>query len=241
MRKFLLGAACLLVAASLSATANAHDPIIFTGEQISPEDGPLLPDGTVSFALYGVLEVPGDTRGFRVNFAAGDPFYFSVLIPDLEPENVLSDDEVPTLTIVDPTGKESTLVASERVPFSEPFTGTNYVRLIEATGTAIGGTYSLTVTGKVPARFTISVGTREMFGTPVENVPNRDLGVAGVMSWYGTPPPSLPTPETSPPTTDVPSKVEVPLRTPNRSRRGTERRVGRRSTFPSSSCFQPLR
>jgi hypothetical protein len=23
-----------------------------------------------------------------------------------------------------------------------------------------------------------------MFGTPVEDIPNRDLGVAGVMAWY---------------------------------------------------------
>jgi hypothetical protein len=41
-----------------------------------------------------------------------------------------------------------------------------------------------------PARFTLSVGTTEQFGTPVENVPNRDLGVDGVMAWYATPPPA---------------------------------------------------
>jgi hypothetical protein len=30
----------------------------------------------------------------------------------------------------------------------------------------------------------VSVGEKEMFGTTVENIPNRDLGVAGVMAWY---------------------------------------------------------
>ncbi|MFZ9885727.1 MAG: hypothetical protein ACO3ON_09790, partial [Ilumatobacteraceae bacterium] len=38
--------------------------------------------------------------------------------------------------------------------------------------------------GISPGRFTVSFGQKEMFGTPVENVANRDLGVDGVMSWY---------------------------------------------------------
>lgn len=33
--------------------AFAHDPIIITNDQTTPEAGPLLPDGTISFALYG--------------------------------------------------------------------------------------------------------------------------------------------------------------------------------------------
>ncbi len=42
----------------------------------------------------------------------------------------------------------------------------------------------LLITGDSPGRFTVSVGQKEMFGTSVENVPNRELGVGGVMSWY---------------------------------------------------------
>ena len=51
---------------------------------------------------------------------------------------------------------------------------------------ATTGIYSITITGKSPARFTVSVGKKEQFGTPVENITNRALGVAGVMAWYET-------------------------------------------------------
>ena len=72
----------------------------------------------------------------------------------------------------------------ERVSFAEPYSGTNYVRLTEFNSVAVAGTYSVVVTGNSPGRFTVSIGQKEMFGTPVENIPNRDLGVSGVMGWY---------------------------------------------------------
>lgn len=183
MKKFLL-AVLGLVALLPASVAKAHDPIILTSNQTTPADGPLLPDGTISFALYGALDSPKDTRGFRVNFIEGDSLYLSILIPDLAPENQLDDASLPFLEITDPSGTKTKLTMSEKIPFAEPFTGTNYVRLTEFNSVAITGTYSIVVTGDSPSRFTVSVGQKEMFGTPVENVPNRDLGVGGVMSWY---------------------------------------------------------
>ena len=167
-----------------ASVAKAHDPIILTTNQRTPADGPLLPDGTISFALYGSLESPADTRGFRVNFVEGDSLYLSILIPDLAPENQLDDASLPFVELTDPSGAKTKLSVSDKVSFAEPFTGTNYVRLTELTTVAISGTYSVMITGNSPSRFTVSVGKQEMFGTPVENVPNRDLGVGGVMSWY---------------------------------------------------------
>ena len=173
----------------------------------------LLPDGTVSFALYGTLEEPGDTRGFRVTFAEGDNLYFSLLIPDLAPENALADDQLPRLDIVDPSGVSTTILPTTRVPFPEPFTGTNYVRLADSVGIAVAGTYEVTISGDAPARFTVSVGTKELFGTEVENAPNRDLGVGGVMTWYETPPPVVETSTTtaSPTTLSPSSDTEAPM------------------------------
>jgi hypothetical protein len=183
MKKILL-IALVLFGLLPTSIAAAHDPIILTSEQQTPADGPLLADGTVSFALYGSLEAADDTRGFRVNFNAGDPLYISILIPDLAPENTLDDVSLPFVNVEDPNGTTVKLAITQKVPFPEPYTGTNYVRLTEFRGTAIGGTYSITVTGKSAARFTVSVGEKEMFGTTVENIPNRDLGVGGVMAWY---------------------------------------------------------
>jgi hypothetical protein len=183
MKKFAL--LCLAVLFMLpAAAALAHDPIILTENQTTPDQGPLLPDGTISFALYGTLLSAGETRGFRVTFSDGDSLYLSLLIPDLPPENGLAEAALPFVELTDPTNETIRLSPTERVAFAEPFTGTNYVRLLELTTPAMGGTYSVVITGDAPARFTVAVGEREMFGTPVENVPNRDLGITGVMSWY---------------------------------------------------------
>ena len=59
MRK-LLFLASIGVGLMFASPAKAHDPIILTSDQRTPADGPLLPDGTVSFALYGTLEEPGE-------------------------------------------------------------------------------------------------------------------------------------------------------------------------------------
>ena len=183
MKKFAL--LCLAVFFMLPASAaSAHDPIILTANQTTPDQGPLLPDGTISFALYGTLLSAGETRGFRVNFKDGDSLYLSLLIPDLPPENELDVATLPFIEVTDPTNETIRLSPTERVAFAEPFTGTNYVRLLELATLAMSGTYSVVITGALPARFTVAVGKKEVFGTPVENVPNRDVGINGVMSWY---------------------------------------------------------
>ena len=169
-----------------ASVASAHDPIILTAEQTTPAGGPLLVDGTISFALYGSLEGPTDTRGFRVQFQQDDPMYLSILIPDLAPENALEDGLLPTLEVLDPMGEVSTYEPTERVTFAEPYSGTNYVGLLVYEGVALGGIYEITIKGLAASRFTVSIGKIEQFGTAVEDIDNRDLGVAGVMDWYAS-------------------------------------------------------
>jgi hypothetical protein len=48
----------------------------------------------------------------------------------------------------------------------------------------------------------VSIGEKEMFGTPVENITNRELGVAGVMAWYAGESTSL---ESAAPTGEAPT------------------------------------
>lgn len=169
--------------------AAAHDPIILTDEQTDPASGPLLLDGTVSFAVYGVVDAPGATRGFRLRFAAGDTFTLSALVPDLPPEQSLEGDQFPRITVTTPSGSELAPPPGPVTTFAEPFSKTNYRRYLAWSSPAEAGDYGVLITGAVPARFTVSVGTNEQFGTPVENVANRSVGVAGVQQWYATPPP----------------------------------------------------
>jgi hypothetical protein len=197
---FSFSAMCAVLLLGVGA-AFAHDPIILTDAQTTPEAGPLLPDGTISFALYGSVTGAGDTRGLRVRFAEGDALDISLLIPDLAPENELDDAALPTLQLVAPDGTTRMLVPTESVKFDEPFSKTSYVRLLELHEPALPGEYQLTVAAAAPSRFTLAVGVVEQFGTPVENVPNRADGSAGVQQWYASPP--------SAPTSTVPTSESL--------------------------------
>ena len=204
----------LLVAFSIAfdpLSALAHDPIIITDDQTTPANGPFLPDGTVSFALYGSVTRAGDARTFRVGFVEGDRLHLSLLIPDLPPENQLADDLLPFLTVSDPVGALIELRPDRRTTFAEPFSGTNYVELLDVVDVAFGGVYTVSVVGNGPARFTVSVGDRETFGTPVEGVTDRSLGIGGVMDWYDNPPP---TSAVVPSTTSSTSSTTDPMPAP---------------------------
>lgn len=182
-----------------AGSASAHDPVILEPEQATPADGPLLVDGTVSFALYGTVNGEGDTRGFRVRYAAGQTFNLSALVPNLQPEQDLPVEQYPRVTVVTPAGERIDLQPGEVSTFDEPFTKTSYRRYLEWSTTAVAGDYGVIVTGVMPSRFTVSTGVKEQFGTAVENIANRALGVAGVMQWYETPPPAVvaPAPDTT--------------------------------------------
>lgn len=184
VKRTVLSLATVFMVLSMGTVASAHDPIILTDDQTAPESGPFLPDGTISFALYGSFAAAGETRGLRAQFVDGDRLHVSLLIPDLAPENALSDGELPRLEIVDPDGERTELIPDLRREFAEPFTGTNYIELIDLVDTARTGIYSITVIGGAASRFTVSVGDKETFGTPVEGVTDRAAGVGGVMEWY---------------------------------------------------------
>jgi hypothetical protein len=204
---------------AVAGTADAHDPIILTPQQTSPAAGPLILDGTVSFALYGTLLTGNDHRGFRARFRAGDLITVTLLLPDLAPENELTDAQRPGLTMTAPDGTSAPIQPGEVSRFTESFTGTKYIQYVSLKGPAVAGDYGFTVAGLVPARFTVAIGVTEQFGTPVNDISNRSVGVAGVKEWYATAPPALvaatdPTTTVGPtttvdPTTTVPDTVDV--------------------------------
>lgn len=188
MVRWLVAVLVALGVALSSGVASAHDPLFLTSEQTTPETGPLLPDGTISFAIYGDLAGAGDTRGLQVVFDEGDRLLVEVLIPALSPEADLADDELPVATVVAPDGSEAALAPSGRDRFDEPFSSTSYFRLARLDGVAQAGVYDITITGAAAARFTVAVGTIETFLTPVERVENRatsfDEITEPLADWY---------------------------------------------------------
>ena len=125
----------------------AHDPIFMENTQVSPADGPYLPDGNISFALYGRFENRFGSRGFRSRLKAGDELALSLLIPNLAPDNLLTLEQLPTLTIERPDKSSIESSPKKKEVFDEPFTGTSYLRLLSIQELAQTGVYHVTING----------------------------------------------------------------------------------------------
>jgi hypothetical protein len=174
----------LVATVAMAAPASAHQPVFLDERDPWPESGPLLVDGTISFAAYGMIDKPGATRGLSFNLKAGQPLLVELLIPDQTPE---TGRELPHITVLDPDGvpTDPTVTLGER--FDESFSKTSYRRIAKVESTATkSGVWGAVVTGAVPARFTLVVGQRETRGE-VE----RNDGVGSLATWWSTPPPEV--------------------------------------------------
>lgn len=174
-----------------SSAASAHDPIFLDEAQTTPDTGPYMPDGTISWALYGSVLDEGDTRGFEFDLRDGDELYISLLIPNLSPELELADAELPTMELTAPDGTVTSIVPEVREIFDEPFSNTSYVTLAERRDPGQGGRYQGVVTGGAPARFTVAIGETEVFFTETERSGDRPSSfteiAAPLQAWYATP------------------------------------------------------
>ena len=115
----------------VAPSAMAHDPIFITADQTTPDTGPFMPDGTISWALYGSVLDAGDTRGFEFDLREGDEVFVSLLIPNLSPEVDLPDGELPVIELEAPDGTMTTISPQVRDVFDEPSSNTSYVTLAE--------------------------------------------------------------------------------------------------------------
>ncbi len=145
--------------------ASAHQPVRLTSDDRTPARGPLLVDGTVSFAVYATVR-QGTTRAFRVGMREGQRLEVQLLIQDRAPANRLGDAQLPQVTIIAPGGRRTTMTIDERTPFYEPYSGTSYLYLARQSQTAVSGTYQVIVTGRSSTRVpaVIAVGYREVPG-----------------------------------------------------------------------------
>jgi hypothetical protein len=169
MRKLLVfSSLTLLLLCQLTVPASAHDPIFLTSEHDKADTGPFLPDGTISFAFYGDLGSEKETRGFQAVFQAGQTLQISMLIPAALPETNLPFEDLPVLKVTRPDGTFFDLAAEMSVEFYEPYTGTTYVRVNEFREVAQEGVHDFILNGNVAARFVVSIGAIERFGTPVK-------------------------------------------------------------------------
>jgi len=191
-----------------SGVAVAHQPVVLLNSDTTAAKGPLLVDGTVSFAVRAAFNKSGEKKAFRAQFQEGDALEVQFLIIDKKPENALKMSQLPTLVVTGPGGFKTTMKLNERTKFFETFTQTTYLYLGRYSGTAKTGIYSFVLTARGKAAITLGVGSKEIPGEVV-----RGVYVAPTVSATPTPTPK-PTPAVSATPTPTPTATPTPTPTP---------------------------
>jgi hypothetical protein len=164
MRGFLIATIAGALAFSAATPAIAHQPVAILDTDTTAEKGPLLVDGTVSFATRATFSKAGQTRAFRAGLKEGDQLSVQYLIFDRKPESTMKSKQLPQLVITSPTGKKISIKFTERTKFFEPYSQTKYLYLARYSAPAEAGIYSFVATSRAKASITIAVGDREVEG-----------------------------------------------------------------------------
>jgi len=197
------GLAILLLLTFLgSASAHAHQPVELLSTDTTAAKGPLLLDGTVSFAVRASFSKAGEKKAFRADFKAGDALAVQYLIVDKKPENTLKNTLLPQLVVTSPSGKSLTLKFTERTKFYEPYGKTNYLYLSRYNATSEAGTYSFTLTSRAKSAVTIAVGEREVPGEVIRGARPVTTPTEAAVAPKQTPTPT-PTAKPTPTTTQA--------------------------------------
>ncbi len=190
----LITALLVIFSLALSATAQAHQPVVLLNTDTTPAKGPLLLDGTISFAVRASFAKSGETRGFRAQLKAGQSLAVQYLILDKSPENKLKTSQLPILTITSPTGSKQIIKLNERTKFFEPYSQTKYLYLGRITKAAEAGIYSFTLSAKSKSAVTIAVGDREVPGEVIRGaLPAPTASSTPTQEATPTPSPTLTT------------------------------------------------
>ena len=157
----------IALAISLAPASSAHQPVVLLDTDTTPSAGPLLVDGTISFAIRASFTKSGQKKAFRASLKEGDLFSVQYLIVDKKPESGLKSSLLPQLVITSPTGKKITVAIKERTPFFETYSRTTYLYLSRVSQPAEAGIYSFVITSRARAAITVAVGDREVQGEVV--------------------------------------------------------------------------
>jgi len=164
MKKLLISALITAMSALTITPASAHQPVVLLDTDTTAEKGPLLVDGTISFAIRASFTKSGQKKAFRAALKEGDQLDVQYLIVDKKPENTLKNTRLPQLVITSPTGKKTTIKFTERTKFYEPWGRTNYLYLARISTPAEAGIYSFVATSRAKSAITIAVGEKEVTG-----------------------------------------------------------------------------
>jgi hypothetical protein len=207
MRRLL----AILIALTISSTsfATAHQPVNLLNTDTTAAKGPLLVDGTVSFAVRAAFAKSGQKKAFRAQFQDGDQISVQYLIIDAKPENTMRTSALPTLVMTGPKGtKAVTMKLNERTKYFEKYSQTTYVYLGRYSGTAVAGVYNFVITARGKAAITVAVGDKEIPGQVVRGpVPMASATPTPVAT-------ATPAPVATPAPAPTPTRAATPTPTP---------------------------
>jgi hypothetical protein len=153
-----------MVIPQLTSLASAHTPVILLESDTTPGSGPLLVDGTISFAVQATFTDSGQNKAFRTVLKEGQELVVEYLIVDKKPENTFPITKLPLLVITSPSGQVQTVELNERTDFYYPGLKTNFIYLARYKTTAEAGTYQLVVTSREQSSIVLGVGKKEIPG-----------------------------------------------------------------------------
>ena len=166
MRKIFIALLVIIsiVIPQLTPPASAHTPVILLESDTSPSSGPLLVDGTISFAVRASFMESGQKKAFRTVLKEGQELVIEYLIVDKKPENTFPNKNLPLLVITSPSGQVKTVELNERTDFYYPGLKTNFIYLARYKTTAEAGTYQFVVTSRERSSIVLGVGKKEIPG-----------------------------------------------------------------------------
>jgi cytochrome b involved in lipid metabolism len=177
--------------------ASAHQPVNLSKSDTTAAKGPLLVDGTVSFAVRASFTKAREVRAFRAQLKAGDSLEVQYLIIDKAPENKLKVNQLPTLVITSPSGARQVMKLDERTEFLETYSQTLYFYLGRINQRAESGIYNFTITSKARSAITLGVGYREVPGDVIRGALPTPAVTPAVTPSVSATPTSTPSPTAS--------------------------------------------
>ena len=153
-----------------------------------------LSDASVSHAFYGEFESDNEEIIFNLNSFSDNILKFSILIPDREPENQLTQNYLPELTITKIANPEKQSVKSvEEIykansppsTFYEPYSQMNLIRVIshqEILKDDIKVKVTLKSNGLL--RYVFSIGSKEIFSSLYASGDTKYFNSPEQRQWY---------------------------------------------------------
>jgi hypothetical protein len=164
MRKSVAAALVLALSIIPAGAATAHQPVFLLPTDTTPNAGPLLVDGTVSFAIRASFTKSGQKQAFRAALKEGDSLEIQYLVIDKKPESTMRSTLLPQLVVTSPSGKKLTMKFTERTKYLEKYSRTTYLYLGRYSAPAEAGIYQFVATSRARAAITIAVGDKEIPG-----------------------------------------------------------------------------